>query len=117
MALPEFVEPMLATLIDQPFDSEQHLFEIKWDGIRALSFVEDGGYRVLSRNKLDLEPRYPELACLESLPSGTVLDGEFIDDSRRLVGDTLAWERDGVLYRIEGAITLERALEIAASMR
>jgi hypothetical protein len=40
-----------------------------------------------------------------------------IDESRRLVGDTLAWERDGILYRIEGAITLERALEIAASMR
>jgi hypothetical protein len=44
-------------------------------------------------------------------------DGEFIDESRRLVGDTLAWQRDGVLYRIEGAITLERALEIALSMR
>lgn len=44
-------------------------------------------------------------------------EGEFIDDSRRLVGDTLAWERDGILYRIEGVITLERALEIAASMR
>lgn len=44
-------------------------------------------------------------------------DGEFINESRRLVGDTLAWERDGVLYRIEGDITLERALEIAVSMR
>jgi hypothetical protein len=33
------------------------------------------------------------------------------------VGDTLAWERNGVLYRIEGAITQERALEIARSMR
>lgn len=44
-------------------------------------------------------------------------DGEFINESRRLVGDTLAWERDGVLYRIEGDITLQRALEIAASMR
>jgi hypothetical protein len=44
-------------------------------------------------------------------------DGGFIEDSRRLVGDTLAWERDGVLYRIEGDITLERALEIAESMR
>ena len=44
-------------------------------------------------------------------------NGEFIDESRRLVGDTLAWERDGVLYRIEGDITLERALEIALSLR
>jgi hypothetical protein len=44
-------------------------------------------------------------------------DGAFIQESSRLVGDTLAWERDGVLYRIEGAITLSRALEIARSMR
>jgi hypothetical protein len=44
-------------------------------------------------------------------------DGSYVNESRRLVGDTLAWERDDVLYRIEGAITLERALEIAASMR
>ena len=44
-------------------------------------------------------------------------DGSVIEDSRRLVGDTLAWERDGVLYRIEGAITLAHALEIARSMR
>ncbi len=45
-------------------------------------------------------------------PSGAV-----IEDSRRLVGDTLVWERDGVLYRIEGAISRAQALAIARSMR
>ena len=44
-------------------------------------------------------------------PDGAVLQG-----SRRLVGDTLVWERDGLLYRIEGAISLARAMEIALSM-
>lgn len=44
-------------------------------------------------------------------------EGFHIEESRRLVGNTLAWERDGILYRIEGAITLEQALEIAGSMR
>lgn len=44
-------------------------------------------------------------------------DGFFIEESRRLVGDTLAWERGGVLYRIEGAITVAEALQIARSMR
>jgi hypothetical protein len=44
-------------------------------------------------------------------------DGTVIEDSRRLVGDALVWERDGILYRIEGEIPLERALEIARSMR
>jgi len=78
MPLPEFVAPMLATLVEEPFDSERHLFEIKWDGIRALTFVEDGAYRALSRNRLDLAPAFPELAALRQLPSGTVLDGELV---------------------------------------
>jgi hypothetical protein len=44
-------------------------------------------------------------------------DGSVIEESRRLVGDTLVWERDDVLYRIEGAVSRVRALEIAESMR
>lgn len=44
-------------------------------------------------------------------------DGRVIEESRRYVGDTLAWEVGGVLYRIEGDIPLEQALEIARSMR
>jgi hypothetical protein len=44
-------------------------------------------------------------------------DGRPIEESRRYVGDTLAWEVDGVLYRIEGDIPLEQALDIAESMR
>jgi bifunctional non-homologous end joining protein LigD len=78
MPLPGFLAPMLATLIDAPFDSERHLFEIKWDGIRALAFVEDGAVRLLSRNRMDLTVAYPELAGLARLPSGTLLDGELV---------------------------------------
>lgn len=78
MPLPEFVAPMLATLVDEAFDSEQHLFEIKWDGIRALTFAEGGAYRALTRNRLDLKPSYPELAPLAQLPDGTLLDGELV---------------------------------------
>ena len=78
MALPEFVRPMLATLVDEPFDSPEHLFEIKWDGIRALCFLEGGGYRLLSRNRLDLAPAYPELDFLRALEPGSVLDGELV---------------------------------------
>lgn len=78
MPLPDFVAPMLATLVDEPFDSDTHLFEIKWDGIRALTFVEAGDYRALTRNRQDLKPSYPELAPLARLPDGTVLDGELV---------------------------------------
>ena len=45
-ALPGFVPPMLARLDREAFDSEKHLFEVKWDGIRALSFVEGGTQRI-----------------------------------------------------------------------
>jgi bifunctional non-homologous end joining protein LigD len=78
VALPGFVAPMLATLVDEPFDSDEHLFEVKWDGIRALAFVEGSDYRLLSRNRLDLFRRYPELAGLANLPDGTLLDGELV---------------------------------------
>jgi len=77
VALPEFIAPMLATLVDEPFDSERHLFEIKWDGIRALGRV-DGGVSLLSRNRMDLTPSFPELAALARLPAGTALDGELV---------------------------------------
>jgi bifunctional non-homologous end joining protein LigD len=78
MALPEFVAPMLATLVEAPFDSEEHLFEVKWDGIRALTFVEDGSFRALTRNRQDLALAFPELELLRGLPSGTALDGELV---------------------------------------
>ena len=76
-ALPSFVEPMLAA-IGKPFDSERHLFEIKWDGTRALAFVESGDYRLLNRRKRNSKPRYPELAFLAGLEAGLLLDGEIV---------------------------------------
>ena len=72
-ALPEFISPMLAA-IGRPFDSAEHLFEIKWDGTRALAYCQDSDYRLLSRKKKDLRPGYPELSFLADLPPGTVLD-------------------------------------------
>jgi ATP-dependent DNA ligase len=65
----------------EPFDSDEHLFEIKWDGTRALAFMDGGAeksYRLLNRRRVDLTDRYPELACLRGLPPGTVLDGEIV---------------------------------------
>ena len=43
-------------------------------------------------------------------------NGQVLEDGRRFVGDTLVWERDGLLYRIEGQITKARALEIASTI-
>ena len=68
---------MLARLGDA-FDSDEHLFEPKWDGFRALAFVERSGVRVLSRRRNDLTPRYPEVDALRAFPPGTLLDGELV---------------------------------------
>lgn len=75
--LPAFVEPMLARA-GPPFDSDRHLFEIKWDGTRALAFVDGRGHRLLNRRRVDMTLRYPELDFLAQLDAGTVLDGEIV---------------------------------------
>ena len=61
-----------------PFDSDRHLFELKWDGIRALAFVGDTDYRLVSRWGNEITARFPELIHLSGLPRGTLLDGELI---------------------------------------
>jgi ATP-dependent DNA ligase len=69
---------MLATQA-KPFDSEDYLFEIKWDGVRALAASEGGGrWRLWGRAGADYTLRYPELAVLSKLPAGTVVDGELV---------------------------------------
>src|ERR1043165_5963211 len=75
--LPTRISPMLARSAE-PFDSDEHLFEVKWDGIRCMAYVEGKRVRLLNRRGADMTARYPELAGLASLPSGTILDGEMI---------------------------------------
>src|SRR5689334_97111 len=69
--LPRFVPPMLAKR-GTPFDSSEHLFEVKWDGTRILAFVESRGYRLVNRHRADVTNRYPELGFLNDLPTGIV---------------------------------------------
>src|SRR6516162_6213366 len=69
--------PMLATRAT-PFDSEEYVFELKWDGIRALAAIEERGWRLWGRGGSDYTGRYPELDSLRHLPAGTVLDGELV---------------------------------------
>ena len=71
------LRPMLAT-VAAPFDSEAYLFEVKWDGVRALAAVEAGRWRLWGRTGTDYTARYPELAVLGRLPTDTVVDGELV---------------------------------------
>ena len=76
---------MLAMLVDKPFDDPEWLFEIKWDGVRAISTLESGrAPQIRSRNDKDLLPQFPELAQLarafSSLPA--IVDGEIVSLDR-----------------------------------
>jgi bifunctional non-homologous end joining protein LigD len=83
--LPTIAGPMLATAIDAPFDDPAWLFELKWDGYRALATVgADGTARVVSRNGLEFTHKLPELASLAAAFSErpVIVDGELcvLDD-------------------------------------
>lgn len=69
---------MLAQAAKEPFDSEDFLFEIKWDGIRCVAFIQDRKVRLQSRELVDITASFPELASLAYLLSGTILDGELV---------------------------------------
>jgi len=85
--MPTTIHPMLAESVEQPFDGAEWLFEIKWDGYRAIAFIQDGKVRLVSRNQNDLTPRYPELKDLaQSIKAkNAILDGEVValDDEGR----------------------------------
>ncbi len=81
--LPELVRPMLATAGSLPplREEDRWVFEMKWDGVRAVVYVEGGRVvRLLSRNDRDVSGSYPELRGLgEALGStAAVLDGEIV---------------------------------------
>lgn len=79
MTLPRGLKPMLA-VAGPPFDSERHRFEVKWDGIRALAYLDRGAFWLESRSLAPLLPRFPELeTAKESVRArAAVLDGEII---------------------------------------
>lgn len=76
-SLPDFIPPMLAET-STPFDSDKHLFEIKWDGVRTLCFIENGSVRLVNRRQVDMTHRFPEFAHFGRLTPGMALDGEMI---------------------------------------
>src|SRR5690348_13969058 len=79
-AMPTAITPMLASLCERPFDDPNWLFEIKWDGYRAVSFLEDDVVRLVSRNHNDLTARFSELRGLSKSikAENAILDGEVV---------------------------------------
>jgi bifunctional non-homologous end joining protein LigD len=79
-AMPTTIHPMLATPVDNAFDGAEWLFEIKWDGYRAIAFIESGELRLVSRNQNELTERFPELKDLPKFVKAktAILDGEVV---------------------------------------
>ena len=78
--MPDRITPALATLADKPFSDPNWLFEIKWDGLRALSRVEKGQLQLWTRSQREVTREYPDLAEIPDHARGhdVWLDGEVV---------------------------------------
>jgi DNA ligase D-like protein (predicted ligase) len=78
--LGSFVSPMLATLSEDPaFDDPKWIFEIKWDGYRAVAELKGADTRLYSRNGLSFSKAYPKIFdALAKIKKQAVLDGEIV---------------------------------------
>lgn len=97
--IPTAIHPMLATSVEKPLDDPGWLFEIKWDGYRAVSFIRDGKARLVSRNQNDLTGEFPELRELSKsiTAKNAVLDGEIVVlDERGRASFSLMQQRTGI---------------------
>ena len=102
-AIPKNLKPMLATLVDKPFDEEGWLYEIKWDGYRAIAYLNKGEVEIQSRNNKSFNEKfYPVHNALQHWKINAVLDGEIIVASDKGIsnfGNLQNWrsEADGEL--------------------
>jgi bifunctional non-homologous end joining protein LigD len=102
--LPKDLQPMLATLVDKPFDDPGWIYEVKWDGYRAVAYVQGAKTVLRSRNNKAFEEKYyPIRDALNGWPVRAVLDGEIVvtDEKGRSRFNSLQnWrsEADGPLH-------------------
>src|SRR6185295_7919234 len=77
--VPKPLQPMLATLIDAPFDDSAWVFETKWDGFRLVARIEKGHVTLFSRGGLIVSDNYKPIAkALEKVKKNAVIDGELV---------------------------------------
>lgn len=100
---PENIEPMLATLVNQPFHEAGWYYEIKWDGYRAIAYLQGNNVEIRSRNNKSFNEKfYPVHEALQEMDADLILDGEIIvmnDKGAADFSDLQAWrsEADGHL--------------------
>jgi bifunctional non-homologous end joining protein LigD len=71
---------MLPTPRIAPFSAQDWIFEVKWDGYRAVCLIENKSVRFMSRNKKELTARFPELSTIHQAvkAKSAILDGEIV---------------------------------------
>jgi DNA ligase D-like protein (predicted polymerase)/DNA ligase D-like protein (predicted 3'-phosphoesterase) len=74
------IEPMLARIAQEPPDSEDYIYEVKWDGIRAMISLDEGEIKIHGRNRMDITKQFPELLIAEQALRATsgLFDGEIV---------------------------------------
>ncbi|HXD77791.1 MAG TPA: DNA ligase D [Puia sp.] len=77
-AMPKDLPPMLATLVDKPFDEPGWSYEVKWDGYRAIAYLKKGKVELRSRNNKSFDKYYPVFDALRGWPVDAVVDGEIV---------------------------------------
>jgi bifunctional non-homologous end joining protein LigD len=121
----DFIVPMMARLSEAPFDDENWIFEIKWDGYRAIAECNGKASRLYSRNGLSFSTDYPAVdAAVRAIKRKMVLDGEIVAfdekgeprfqllQNARSTGIQLLYYVFDILYldgkSVEGLSTLDR---------
>jgi len=86
--IPVGIKPMLATLVDDPFDDPDWIYEVKWDGYRLLGTIDKGNVKLLSRNNKSFnEKYYPITKILEEWKINAVIDGEVVVLNEKGISD------------------------------
>ncbi len=122
--IPKNIEPMLATLVDEPPSEKDWLYEIKWDGYRALAYLNNGKFDIRSRNNKSFNEKfYPVYESLKNWRISAVVDGEIVVVNEKGIpdfNDLQLWrsEADGQLafyvfdvLWLEGFMVMDLPLE------
>jgi bifunctional non-homologous end joining protein LigD len=93
--LPESLMPMFPGGASEPFDSREHLFEVRWDGLRALAFVEGGGYHLQDQSGNNISELFPELGEISRRlrVDEVILDGIVVISDSQGLPDFAALDR------------------------
>jgi ATP-dependent DNA ligase len=73
--LPKPLSPMEPKLIESPFDSSEYLFQVKWDGVRCLSYLEPTGVNLINKHLNHRTSQHQELAATTLLQWSTPRPG------------------------------------------